>query len=252
MNSNSSFGRYNKTLIQQSVQRRDGLTSTERYLKRLCDRSFLSLWSYPGVYRDQGRPGVSGDGKEVCDLLVVSERHIIIFSDKDCTFPNSGDLELDWKRWFKRAIHKSAEQIWGAERWIKTYPQRLFLDPACTQPFPIDLPSPSEVKFHRILVAHGVSERCKDALGGSGSLMIAPSILGDMHYASNKDNGIPFAIGQIGPTKGYIHVFDDTTLGIVMGMLDTITDFVTYLTKKEDFIQSDQLIIAAGEEDLLA
>jgi hypothetical protein len=252
MTDNSSVDHSNVISVQQSVQRRDGITSTERYLKQLCDHSFLSLWSYPGVYRDQGRPGVFGDGKEVCDLLVVFQRHVILFSDKDCAFPDTGDLELDWKRWFKRAIHKSAEQIWGAERWIKTHPQRLFLDSACTQPFPIDLPSPSEAKFHRILVAHGASKRCKDTLGGSGSLIIAPHVLGDMHYASNEDGGIPFAIGQIDPTKGYIHVFDDTTLAIVMRTLDTITDFVSYLMKKEAFIQSDHLVTAAGEEDLLA
>ena len=43
-----------------------------------------------------------------------------------------------------------------------------------------------------------------------------------MHYASNEDGGIPFD-----PTKGYIHVFDDTTLAIVMRTLDSITDFVS-------------------------
>lgn len=95
------------------LQRADGITPAERYLKRLCDRSFLSLWSYPGVYRDQGHGAKGGDGKEVCDLLVVFQNHIIIFSDKDCAFPDTGNLELDWSRWYKRAVQKSAEQIWG-------------------------------------------------------------------------------------------------------------------------------------------
>jgi hypothetical protein len=30
-----------------------GATASERYLGRLCDRSFLSLWSYSGIYRYQ-------------------------------------------------------------------------------------------------------------------------------------------------------------------------------------------------------
>ena len=68
-----------------AISRADGITESERYLKTLCDRTFLSLWSYPGVYRDQGRSG-KGHGKEVCDLLVAFENHIIIFSDKDCAF----------------------------------------------------------------------------------------------------------------------------------------------------------------------
>lgn len=43
-----------------------------------------------------------------------------------------------------------------------------------------------------------------------------------------------------------------TTLDIVMKKLDTITDFVSYLEKKEKFILSGRLIWAAGEEELLA
>src|SRR5579864_8239454 len=64
----------------------DGVTTAERYLAKLCRRSFLSLWSHPCVFRDQGRHEDKGDGKEVCDLLVVFENHVIMFSDKDCRF----------------------------------------------------------------------------------------------------------------------------------------------------------------------
>lgn len=92
------------------ITRADGTTQSERYLKNLCDRTFLSLWSYPGVYRDQGRPG-KGDGKELCDLLVVFENHIIIFSDKDCAFRDSGDLVKDWSRWFRKSVKESADQV---------------------------------------------------------------------------------------------------------------------------------------------
>ena len=65
-----------------AISRADGITDSERYLKKLCERTFLSLWSYPNVYRDQGG-AAKGDGKEVCDLLVVFENHIIMFSDND-------------------------------------------------------------------------------------------------------------------------------------------------------------------------
>lgn len=101
-----------------AIIRADGVTAAERLLKRLCDHSFLSMWSYSGIYRDQGRNKDIGDGKEVCDLIVVFENHIIIFSDKDCDFPDTGNPDLDWSRWYKRAVRKSAEQIWGAERWL--------------------------------------------------------------------------------------------------------------------------------------
>src|SRR5689334_2207219 len=109
------------------ITKQDGVTVAERYLSQLCTKSFLSLWSYPGIYRDQGVAG-SGDGKEVCDFLCVFGNDIIIFSDKDCQFPSSGRLDVDWARWFRRAVQKSAEQVWGAERWIKSYPDRVFID----------------------------------------------------------------------------------------------------------------------------
>ena len=224
----------------------EGVTAAERYLARLCKRSFLSLWSYPAVFRDQGRPDGKGDGKEVCDLLVVFENNVIIFSDKDCEFRGTGDLEIEWYRWYKRAILESAKQVFGAERWIKRFPNRLFLDRQCRVPFPIALPNPDRTKFHRVVVAHNGARRCREALGGSGSLMMDTSVVGNVH------SRFPFTIGQIDPDKGYVHVFDDTTLDLVMNTLDTITDFTAYLTKKEQFLTGDKVVWAAGEEELLA
>ena len=95
----------------------DGVTASERYLARLCRRSFLRLWSWPNLYRDQ-RAGPKTEGKELCDLLVVFGRHVFIFSDKDCQFPVSDNLQTDWSRWYRRAVFGGAKQVWGAERWI--------------------------------------------------------------------------------------------------------------------------------------
>ena len=233
------------------LERADGVTEAERYLAKLCDRSFLSLWSYPNVYRDQGRRGTASDGKEVCDLLVVFENDVIIFSDKDCRFPTSGDLNVDWCRWFKRAVKEPAEQIWGAERWIRSHSDRLYLDPKCTRPFPIELPNPKVARVHRIVVAHGGVRRCREELGGSGSLMLLPSIVGSAH-TNPSEGGRPFAIGQLDPARGYVHVFDDASLKVVMNTLDTVADFTAYLTKKELLILSGEFAGAAGEEELLA
>ena len=239
--------------------RSDGVTSAERYLKKLCDRTFLSFWSHAGVYRDQGKKTGIGDGKEVCDVLVVFDRHIIIFSDKDCQYPDTGNAELDWCRWYRRAIENSAKQVWGAERWIREHPDRLFSDRACTQKFPVPLPPIADAKFHRIIVAHDASRRCRETHGGSGSLMLVPTLVGTMHYDPQAEFPLhwplgvaPFTIGQVDPTKGYVHVFDDTTLDIILKNRDTISDFVHYLTRKEAFIESGRLLSASGEEDLLA
>jgi hypothetical protein len=231
--------------------RSEGVTVSEKYLKHLCEHTFLRLWSYPGIYRDQSSGGGANDGKEVCDLLVVFGKHIIIFSDKNCEFPDTGELDLDWMRWVKRAVLKSANQLYGAERWIKTFPNRLFVDRGCSQPVPISLPDVTNANFHRIVVAHGAAERCRKELGGSGSLMIHTDIIGDMHLRKMEDGGLPFAIGQINPQKGYIHVLDDFTVNILLKTLDTVSDFVSYLEKKEDLILSGVEVLIPGEEDLL-
>lgn len=228
-------------------EKSSGTTASEQYLASLCTNSFLSFWSYPNLFRDQGRPEGKGDGKELCDLLVVFSEDVIIFSDKSCNFPDTGDEALDWRRWFKRAIQKSSEQVFGAERWIREHPEKIYLDAACTRPFPLAFPSIDQCRFHRVVVALNASARCKAFFSnsGSGSLMIVPPLVGSAHEVA------PFSIGNIDPAKGYIHVLDDYTLDVILRELDTISDFTQYLIRKERFIASGKLIAAAGDEELL-
>src|SRR5260370_9927798 len=84
------------------VVRAQGVTADERYLQLLCDRSFLSLWSYPTPFRDQ-KVGGKGDGKELCDLLVVFGDDILIFSAKGSALPDSDAINPDLPRCVRRA-----------------------------------------------------------------------------------------------------------------------------------------------------
>lgn len=77
---------------REQIVRSSGTTDSERYLSWLCGRTFLSLWTYPGLYRDQRARGASTDGKEPADLVVVFENDVILFSDKHCDFPLTGDV----------------------------------------------------------------------------------------------------------------------------------------------------------------
>jgi len=239
--------KYPETILNKSK----GTTDSEKYLSRLCQNTFLSMWSYPNIFRDQGKNTLKREGKEICDLFVVFENHIIIFSDKECSFPISRNIEDAWSRWYRKVVKKSAKQIWGAERWILNHPDRIFLDKTCQKKFPLSIPSINNAKIHRIIIAHAASKECISQLGGSGSLMIIPRITGEKHCSDKSNKCLPFAIGQVDPQKGYIHVFDDTTLDIVMKTLDTVSDFILYLERKEEFITSGKLLSAAGEEELL-
>jgi hypothetical protein len=229
-----------------SIFRAAGATPAERYLGKLCTRAFLSLWSYPAIYRNQ-RGGTRSEGKEVCDLLVVFGNQVIIFSDKHCVFRATGNPDLDWSRWFRRCVTGAANQLWGAERWIKRFPDRLFLDPACTHPFPLVLPDPQDAQFHLVAVVHGIAGACREYFGGgSGSLIHKTDARG------TGDHKVPFVIGDLDPSRTFVHVFDDTSLDVVMGTLDTVSDFLHYLGRKAALMRGRREVMATGEEELLA
>jgi hypothetical protein len=205
-------------------------------LAKIADKSFLGLWSYPNTFIDK-RPAGKGDGKELCDLLVVCGDHILIVSDKSIGWPSGNDTVLAWKRWYKRAILKSVEQIRGAERWLKTFPDRIFLDSKCTQRLPISLPPVDRRKIHGIVVALGAGEaRKKYFKAKRGSLFIRPDIKGNFHGVG--ENVTPFVIGDVDPSGPFVNVLDDETLDIVLGELDTISDLTQYLGKKEREFQT--------------
>lgn len=72
----------------------EGTTESERVLTRLAKKAFLSLWSYANVFTDEGRSHGKGDGKELCDLLVVFGNDVLLFSDKDCEYHASTDVKV--------------------------------------------------------------------------------------------------------------------------------------------------------------
>lgn len=220
-----------------------GFTESERYLARLCNKTFLSLWSYPNVFRDQGKQG-KGDGKEIVDLLAIFGNDILLFSDKHIQFGESGNLATDWRRWHRAAIEEGSKQLFGAERWFREHPERIFTDQACTVSLPITLPPVEQMRFHRIVVVRGAAQRCRKELGGSGSLMISSADSKDTHIG-------PFMVGQPWPKKGFVHVIDETALDILLNHLDTVADLTAYLRCKESLFTGKATVLAAGEEELL-
>jgi hypothetical protein len=225
----------------------DGLTASERYLGRLARRSFLSLWSYSNLFTDEGRRGGRGDGKELANLIVVFDKHVLLFSDKHCEFPRGEDIRLSWSRWYRRAVEKSSKQLLGARKWLQTFPGRVFLDRSCQMPFPLTLPGAGEAKYHLIAVTRGAYAACQSFFGsaGSGSLMLDSSVQGKGHYNE------PFVIGQVCPGEQYIHVLDEMTLDVQLRHFDTVSDFVAYLDRKEELL-SNLHVVAPGEEELIA
>lgn len=237
--------------LRPPIVRLEGVTDTEKYLAKLGDHTFLNLWSYPNPYRSQ-KLGGAGDGKEICDLLIVCDPHVLIFSEKNITWTDK-PVEVAWPRWCRRAIFDAAAQLKGAERWINEFPDRIFLDKLCEVPFPLAFPPAESRRVHRIIVARGAEDAGRKYFdGGLGTFFIQPLIKGGDHCNPHAASYMPFAIGDIDPEGDYVHVFDDVSLEIVMRELDTISDFTEYLDKRASFIRSGRLGAAHGEEDLLA
>lgn len=185
-----------------------GLTPSEKFVAELCESAFLRLWTHPNP--------VGKKDKELCDCLVVCGPHVIIISVKEIEFKDTGD-KIGWDRWHKNAVDKSVQQIWGAERWLKTS------DTVQTSSGrAITLPPHASRKYHRISVS----------LGGRGE--------------------VPVRWGDFG--TGFVQVFDEHNLHIVFDELDTIADFVSYLEACEGLLRAgaQPIFDGGGVEDLLA
>jgi hypothetical protein len=226
----------------------DGVTASERYLMRLVRKSFLSLWSFPNLYRNSGRAEGKGDGQELTDVLVLFNEHVIVFSDKHSAYPKHADARVAWARWYRYAVEKSAKQLVGARNWIRFYPDRVFLDKGCTQVLPLSFPRPDVAKFHLVAVTRGAHDACRSHFNNQsiGSLIVDMTVEGKDHYNE------PFRIGRVLP-EPFIHVLDEVSLEVLLRELDTVTDFVRYLGKREQFLSRTMpQIIASGEEQLTA
>lgn len=182
----------------------------EDLVYRVCRHSFLSLWSY-------ANPKKKPQGKELCDVLVVCEPDVIIFSVKQIKLTNSGRPQIDADRWRKKAIDESCKQIYGAERVLKQSTHVIKNDDSPG----VHLPNAAALRIHRVAVA----------LGGERQV------------------SLPF--GDFG--KGFIHVMDEVAFLTLLEELDTIADFVAYLAAKEAFCTSQTKVLFDGpEENLLA
>jgi len=185
------------------------MNRAEEFVFHVCKETFLSLWSYANP--------LGKDGKELCDILVVCEPDIVIFSVKEIKLMESGDIETDWKRWNRRAIEESAKQAYGAERWLKNATHVLKSDGSQG----LKLPAEHERRFHRVVVALGSKDK------------------------------VPMVYGDLG--KGFVHVLDEISFSIILQELDTIADFINYLSAKEQFYMAGkETPFLAGEENLLA
>ena len=220
-----------------TIDKSPGQTPTEQYLSHLCDRTFLKLWSYPNPYKI--------DGKELCDLIAVFEDNVFLFFDRESRkFDRGSDVLLSWERWKKEAIEKQIQTASGAKRYVLNNRNKIFLDATAKTAFPLHIPD-GELRIHKIIVAHGAKEACERFSESNvyGSLGVSYESLpfSDSHpFIVSLDKADP------------VHLLDSHNLELILGKLDTLYDFQSYLTVKENAIRRYDCVTYCGEEDLLA
>jgi hypothetical protein len=124
----------------------EAVNASEQFVYDICKKSFLSLWSY---VNPQGKT----PGKELCDILVVCNPHVIVISVKGNQLKNTDDPDVDWKRRQKKAIEEPIKQIKGAIRNLNKNKSEYVIQKDGSQG--LKLPLPSERIYHRIAVAFG-------------------------------------------------------------------------------------------------
>ncbi len=224
-----------------------GFTNEERFLNNLARKSFLRFWSWPNLFRDQRNRGCKGDGKELCDLVVVFGNDVLLFSDKKIKFNTAKPLNIAWARWAREAIGESVKQIFGAKRWLVNYQDRIFLNKECSERLPLELPKEDQVTFHFIVVCHGCEEVAVEH-HGAPSFSFCREIVADEHWDSNKCE--PFVIGR-GFNEEFVHVFNEATIELVLREFDTINDFINYLNERKRLLLREDIFHVGCESDII-
>jgi len=224
-----------------------GFTKDEEILAAFGSASFLQMWTWPNLFRDQGKTSESSDGKEICDLTVIFGNTIILFSDKRIEFNNSKALKVAWCRWARKAISGSLKQLEGAERWLRENPDRVFVDKACTKPIPISLSNPESMTFILVVVTHGI-ERQLSSINDEGSLSFNNQILGNENW--EQSSAKPFCLGNVSENR-FVHVFTDETIRLVLSEFDTAKDFIAYLKQRETLFTLKKPVEVSKESDMV-
>lgn len=181
------------------------MTKSEGWAYNLCKDSFFSLFSFVNP--------IGKKGKELCDVIIICGMDIVLISVKEININLTGNYEVDYNRWNKRAIEDSLKQLNGAKRFLKTVSS--FKLKGSEE----EIELLSEKNFYKVALA----------IGGRGKFPIPESI----------------------ENNEYVNIMDEVAFHSIISELDTITDFISYLKEKQTKL-SNVYFTGNGEEDLLA
>lgn len=176
----------------------------EEFVNSIAYNSFMRFWCYPSPKDEEG------DKKEICDLLIIFGKSIIILSVKNYEFKNN------YSRYFKKTIDKAVRQIYGAERKLFKSNRDIFIkhpDKAVER-----FPKENIKAIHRVII--------------------------------NLGEGVKFYPFQKETKEAkFISLFDKDAFKEIVRELDTIPDFIEYLVKRETLFKDKSVLVLPGEEN---
>ncbi|MBO0356230.1 hypothetical protein J0656_19590 [Muricauda ruestringensis] len=151
-----------------------------------------------------------GDKKEICDLLILFGENLIIISVKNYEFKEF------YSRYFRRTIDKAVKQIYGAERKLFNSNRDIYIKHPKRE---IERFPKEKIKnVHRLII--------------------------------NLGEGVKFyPFNQETKDEKFITLWDKEAYQTIIQELDTIPDFLEYLTKREALFEDKSVTILPGEED---
>ncbi len=184
---------------------------SEAFLLRLAEKTFLKLWTVPNSFY--------APNKELTDLIIPFGEDIVIISDKACRFAFDKPLGLAWSRWRRDAIDDSLRQLKTAMQRVERDPEKIFTDVQARSPLGWPVAQGGQLRFHLVAVARPDNDP-----------EVVPPQWPGLSYAPDTAKGDPFRIGKIAIGDQQVHVFDGSTMDLLLSELDTAPDFIAYLT----------------------
>ncbi|MBW3519502.1 hypothetical protein [Flavobacterium sp. NKUCC04_CG] len=175
----------------------------EEFVNELAFKSFFKYWCYPSPKYE------NGNKKEICDLLIIFDEIVIIFSVKNYVFKGNHF------RYFNNTIDKASKQIKGAHRTLFSEKEIIIKHPDRDK----ELFQRERIKkVFRVIVNLGEN------------LKFYP-----FNTATNNDD--------------FITLFDRDTFETILSELDTIPDFIDYLEKREKIFKNKRTFLLPSDED---
>jgi len=180
----------------------------EAFVNELAYNTYFKYWCYPNP-RD-----INGDGKEICDLLILFRDIAIIISVKNHHY------EGNYDRYKKKVIEKSTNQLNGAFRKLFKSDREIYIQHPDREP---ELFKPENYnQVFRITI--NVGEQ--------------------FEY---------YSLGENLNDKGFVSIFNKDTFKAIIYELDTVKDLVEYLKEREKLLSADKILtINCQEKDILA